>query len=683
MDNRQISARDGSWFLFADWQGVTRIASPGDKIKTDAGLDRPNETKPVVLRPNGHVWLDSSTDVDPVALKKVSPVDTGQRRSGHTSPDPLGGPDLVVAYDEGSVNVHDEALALVPEGAALLLGGTLRRRLSFAGLAYNVFLDGSLVVLGCAEKQPFAALVTRETDGRGRVVWCRPVERLPYGDADAFRRKSSVVLTDRDLVNDVAWLCEVHDDGSDTTAHTHAVAGPWVHDDLVWWQPDAGTVCCGVELGQPTETFALPDEHAGQGRLLRVSGRRLFLPWHGVSLLDFAPPKKGKPELSRKHKAADEPMYKAASSMLRPIREAMARRGIDVAWRGVVRSGKRIEPKVDLRGRADLVAHLLASALQNGGKATLASVGVTSVSVLGGGNYDDVLKPLVPTTTHDVRQLFAMLDAAGINRASVCARLPYLPTRAAQDKVDLPWNREVEELLMAMILSGIREEADDTVAPATPEAMAAVVPLLRDHERMWKAGISNSAAAQFLAFAGHRVLGPESIAPLMSLLEALNPTFPGEVQKALGLPFTPYVSPVVPELPLGAEEAKIVVALESVLVKLGQDPKKCREGRGWYRFELDGFAFQAGLHDDVRVVGTLCKTNTDVNLNKLMARVKAANASKPSARFFESDGYLHVKASCPMAEAIPERLETLIRHCREALSSDQGGSLAREYRTLE
>lgn len=678
MDNRQISANDGSWTLFADWQGVTRIASPGDKIKTDASLDRPNETKPLVLRPNGNVWLDYSTDVDPVALKKVSPA-----ARGHHSPDPLGGPELVVAYDGGSVKVREETLTLAPEGAALMLGGTPRRRLSFAELAYNVFPDGSLVVLGRAEKQPFAALVAREADGRGRVVWCRPVDRVPNGDADAFRRKSSVVLADRDIVNDVAWLCEVHDDGSETVAHTHAIAGPWVHDELVWWQPDEGTVCCGAALGEPTETFALPAEHAGQGRVLRVPGRRLFLPWHGVALVDLSPPKKGKAELSRKHKAADEPMYKAASSLLRPIREAMARRGVDVAWRGVVRSGKRIEPSVVLRGRSDLVAHLLASALQYGGKAALASVGVTSVSVAGGSNYDEVLKPLVPTTAHDVRQLFSMLDAAGISRASVCACLPYLPTRAAQDKVDLPWNREVEALLMAMILSGIRGEAGDTVAPATPEAMAEAVPLLRDHERMSKAGIPNSAAAQFLAFAGHRVFGAEAAAPLMSLLEALNPTFPGEVLKALGLPFTPYVSPVVPELPLGPEEERIVAELEAVLTKLGLDAKKSREGRGWYRFELDGLAFQAGLHDDLRVVGTLCKTSTDVNLTKLMARVRAANASKPSARFFESDGYLHVRASSPLGEATAARIEGLIAACRETLSSDQAGSLAREYRTME
>lgn len=41
--------------------------------RTDASLDRPNETKPLVLRPNGNVWLDYSTDVDPVALKEGLP----------------------------------------------------------------------------------------------------------------------------------------------------------------------------------------------------------------------------------------------------------------------------------------------------------------------------------------------------------------------------------------------------------------------------------------------------------------------------------------------------------------------------------------------------------------------------------------------------------------------------------
>lgn len=71
MDNTQVNSRDGAWFLFADWQGVTRIASPGDKVKTDSGLDRPNDSTPLVLRPNGLVWHGASTavDIDPASLK--------------------------------------------------------------------------------------------------------------------------------------------------------------------------------------------------------------------------------------------------------------------------------------------------------------------------------------------------------------------------------------------------------------------------------------------------------------------------------------------------------------------------------------------------------------------------------------------------------------------------------------
>lgn len=678
MDNRQIVAPDGAWFLFADWQGVTRIGFPGDKVKTDAGLDRPNEDKPLVLRPDGNVRLDHSADVEPVALKKVSPP-----TSSHSCPDPLGGPDIVVAYDGSSVTLRGEEIPLVAAGAALPLGGAGRRRSALADVAYDIVPDGSLVVLGRNGKEPFAALVAREPDGRGRVAFCRPVERLAVGDTQAFRRSSSVVLADRDIVEDVAWLVELHDDGADSAAHTPAVAGPWVHDDRIWWQPDGATLCSGERLGDATETFALTDEHAGPGRLLRVPGRKLFLPWHGVALLDLAPAKKGKGELSRKHKAADEPMYQAASRLLRPIREAMARRGVSVSFRGVVRSGKRVEPLVALRGRSDVVAHLLASALQDGGRAALANVGVSSVSVQGGSSYDDVLKPLVPATLHDVRQLIAMLDAAGINRASVCGCLPYLPKRAAQDQVDLPWSREIEELLLAMVLSGVRGEADDIVPAATSTSIAEAVPLLRDHGPMWKAGISNSSAAQFLAFAGHRCLGAEAVAPIMGLLEALNPTLPGEVKKALGLPFTPYVAPVVPEEPLGPEEAKVVADIEAVLTKLGADPKKCREGRGWYRFGLGGSQLQAGIQDDARAVGTLCKTSTDVNLNKLVAKLRAANAKRPAARFFEADGYIHVKASCPMAEASADRIEALVRACRDTLASDDAAALAREYRTFE
>ncbi|HEY2369472.1 MAG TPA: hypothetical protein VGH87_23905, partial [Polyangiaceae bacterium] len=375
-----MMARDGTWFLFGDWQGLTRIALPGDKVKTDAGLDRPLENKPLVLRDNGLVWFAYATDVDPVTLKKVRPATPGS-----DSPDPLGGSDLAVGYLGEKVKVRDQELVFVASGEELRLGGVGARRQKYISVAHEIFADGSLVIFGMVDEHPAVTFVAREADGSGRVAWCRRVALVPNGAPDAFRRGDSIVLADRDIVKNVAHLVEVRADGTFADAETTAVAGPWVHDDLVWWQPDEGTVCAGPELGRFTERYELAPENAGAGRLLRVPGRKLFLAWHGVTIIDLAPAKKkGKTEISRKHKAGDEPLYRSAASLLRPIAESMAQRGVHVAWRGVVRSGKRIEPRIEISGVADLATYVLHYALQDGAAAALAAHGVTSVGVLGG-----------------------------------------------------------------------------------------------------------------------------------------------------------------------------------------------------------------------------------------------------------------------------------------------------------
>src|SRR4051812_23629797 len=123
MDNAQVMARDGSWFLFADWQGMTRIALPSDRVKTDCNLDRPHQDKPLVLRPDGLVWSDYAVDVDPATLKKISPASPG-----HDSPDPLGGPDLAVASSGHEASVHGSTLKLEPSGDEVHLGGVEGRR---------------------------------------------------------------------------------------------------------------------------------------------------------------------------------------------------------------------------------------------------------------------------------------------------------------------------------------------------------------------------------------------------------------------------------------------------------------------------------------------------------------------------------------------------------------------------
>lgn len=409
MDNTQITARDGTWFLFADWQGITRITLPGDRIKTDANLDRPNEDKPLVLRPEGLVWSEYAVDIDPVTLKKIRPEEPG-----HDSPDPLGGPEIAVDYAGGTITVGGVKLTLTASGEQIRLGGTPERHEEYADRRHDIYPDHSIVVLGCVpgETPPQeqtgrnvwhtqVALVTRAPEGGGLVAWCRPIARVPNGAPEAFRDGNRTWLADRDLAADVGYLVEVDDHGAVLSeSRTAAVAGPWVFAGQVWWQPDAATLCAGARLGEPERSIALPGEHAGPGRLLRLAGRSLFVPWHRACILDLAPTKRGKGELSRKHKAAEAPMYRAAETALRPIREGMARRNVRVEWRGCVRSGKRLVPRVAITGSSDLVTYILAYALQDGMAKRLASVGVSSVEFSGGNFYDPIFAQRTPTGVH-------------------------------------------------------------------------------------------------------------------------------------------------------------------------------------------------------------------------------------------------------------------------------------------
>ncbi|MFO0642443.1 MAG: hypothetical protein U0183_24655 [Polyangiaceae bacterium] len=72
-----------------------------------------------------------------------------------------------------------------------------------------------------------------------------------------FRRSSFVALADHDLVNDVAWLSEVQDDGSATTTHTHAVAGRGCTTSLSTGNPTRTRCAAGPSLGgRPLITMA-------------------------------------------------------------------------------------------------------------------------------------------------------------------------------------------------------------------------------------------------------------------------------------------------------------------------------------------------------------------------------------------------------------------------------------------
>ncbi len=285
MDNTQVTAKDGSWFLFADWQGMTRIGLPGDKVKTDANLDRPHQTNPLVLRPNGLVWSQYAVDIDPVTLKRVK-----QAEPGHDSPDPLDGPEIAVGHAGDTISVRGVKRKLEASGDELQLGGAPSRREPYGRTRYNMYPDHTLVVFGEVTGRTQVSLVTRAPDGAGRIAWCRPIALTPNGSPDAFRSTTATTATtsttsttttwlaDRDLVENIAHLLEIHDDGTVMSeAHTPAVAGPWVFDGQVWWQPDDATLCAGPRLGSPDQSFTLPAEHAGPGRLLAAQ-RKLPLP---------------------------------------------------------------------------------------------------------------------------------------------------------------------------------------------------------------------------------------------------------------------------------------------------------------------------------------------------------------------------------------------------------------------
>lgn len=677
MDNAQVTARDGSWFLFADWQGITRLVLPGDKVKTDAKLDRPHENKPLVLRPNGLVWSEYAVDIDPVSLKKLRQDDPT-----HDSPDPLGGPDIAVDYSGEEVSIGGVTLSLAAHGDEIRLGGRERSR-GRASTAYDLFPDASVVILGMAENTMHAGLVLRGEDGSARVAWCRPIALVLHGAPDVFRQGASTFLADRDPVAGVAYLAQIDDDGSVALeASTNAVAGPWVLDGQVWWQPDEETVCAGPQLGEVAETFTLPEAHRGPGRLLRLAGRKLFLAWHGVTLLDFAPAKKGKSELSRKHKAAEEPMYREAARLLRPLAEGMAGRGVRVTWRGCVRRGKRLELKAQIAGRANILTYLLGRALQNGGRAKLASVGVSSVSYYGGGSFDDILSaPL--TTADDIREFVTMLDEVGISRAAAIPDLQTLWRIAAERELPLPITPEAEDLALAAVLSGLRGETSGPIPPVTADAFAAVTPMLRDFSACHAAGIDNSTTAMFITVAGHRRFGAEAVASTLEILVAMNSTYGDEVAKALGQPVAPHVPPVVTEPELDAREAELVAELEAALSNLGVDPEASRESLRWYRFSIDDAPFQAGLHDDFRVSATLCATETDANMRALSTSLAAANKRISGARLFEADCYIHVGAACPFAEASAAKITTMLQACRDALASDAAQKLRASYRSFD
>lgn len=665
--------------MFGDWQGLTRIVSPGDKVKTDANLDRPHEKKPFVLRPNGMIWFEYLTDIDPATLKKVRPAVPESE-----SPDPIAEGTIAVSFDGTTATISGTELSLAPSGGTLRLGGPEGPRATAASTSQTIIADGSFVVLGRGSKDaaPHVALVVRGEGGAPRVAFSRPLARLEGGEPRAYRRAGEDVtwIADRDPRENVAYLVAIADDGAvRSETHTAAVAGPWVHEGRVYWQSDDGSLSEGARLGDAETTHPLPEAHRGPGNMLRMKGRKLFLPHHRTTMLDLAPAKKGKSEISRKHKAADEALYREAERILLPVTRGLARRGIAAHWSAATRHGKTIIPVASFAGRTDVIADATNIALRYGGAAALRRLGATNVSSSGGGDIGTLLAPPAPITAEDIRAHVAIVDAAGLSRASGLPSLFDLAKRAKERGAAVPWTDDAEREALAAVLSGIRLESSAPPPPPTAEAIAEVAPLLSQRD-FASTGISSSDTAMFVAFAAHRLLGASAAEPMTKLLTESNRA---EVMAAVGIAVPPPAPIAPPPAPaLSPEDAAARKTLEATLARLGADPAASREAPGWYRFAFGGYSFEAGVASDIRIVGTLCATDTDVDLDALMKSLAASNTSLERARFFEADGYVRVRATCARADATEDTLAALVEECRAAFDSDAGRRLKTSWETM-
>lgn len=140
----------------------------------------------------------------------------------------------------------------------------------------------------------------------------------------------------------------------------------------------------------------------------------------------------------------------------------------------------------------------------------------------------------------DIRDLIAMLDAAGLSRAVGIGSLQPFAKIAAQRKLPLPLTPEAEDLALAAVISGLRQltgappEPIDAIPPATAASLAAVAHILRDHDRLRLAGINGSETARFINATSQRHFGASAAEPTQQALLAMNPTYADEVAQDVG-----------------------------------------------------------------------------------------------------------------------------------------------------
>ena len=400
-------------------------------------------------------------------------------------------------------------LKLQASGEELRLGGHERPRVSVWPRDYGIEADGSILVYGAAENRTHCGLFLRGEGGAPRLAYCRPMARLASGSPETFRDASEATtwLADRDIRSGGAYLVSIRDDGTVSSEGSAKVfAGPWVHEGRVFWQPDSSTLCEGARLGEPERTHEIAPEHAGAGRLLRMRGRFLFLPFHGVSILDLTPAKKGKIEISRKHKARDEQLYASASKILAPLRRMLAPRGASIDWAGCTRRGSTVlAPVARLSGRSDAMTHVVGMAVQHGAPSLLARHGATSISVPPFGSVERMLDCVV--TADDIRAYVAAVDEAGLARAPGLSAFVSVGLRAKERGAPMPLTRDAEELVLSATLSGLRGVANGEIPPLVSEALLGTDAFLSDdrHSSLPKVDI-----AQLVLLLSHRLLGADA-----------------------------------------------------------------------------------------------------------------------------------------------------------------------------
>lgn len=110
---------------------------------------------------------------------------------------------------------------------------------------------------------------------------------------------------------------------------------------------------------------------------------------------------------------------------------------------------------------------------------------------------------------------------------------------------------------------------------------------------------------------------------------------------------------------------ELFAAFEAVLRdSFHVDPVAGREDPEWWRFKVEEFEFQGGLHTcEVRVYALLCELDPEYDGDVVSRDIDQAATPDGLAWFSDSDCTLYARASVPFADATPAQIERAIRDC--------------------